>query len=83
MKFNRNTLIVACIITAVVVWSASRSVQPTPPRPDRPVLTVIARLAKTLLWMAFFAEEPPVEVNTVQSAPSQDGYPTVDHWRSL
>lgn len=83
MKLNNKTIIIVVIVIAAVAWSAARSYQPDPPRPDRPVLTVIARLAKTLLWMAFFADPPPERYDNIQSAAATDGEPRLDHRSSL
>lgn len=83
MKLDRKTIVIGVIAIAAATWVASRNYQPDPPRPDRPVLTVIAKLAKALLWVAFFAEEPPDQYNNIQSAAATDGEPRLDHRSSL
>lgn len=83
MKLGPKSVLAVCLVTAGITYALMRAPSPSPAPPDRPVLTVIARLAKTLLWMAFFADPPPDECQQVQGAYGTDGYPMVDHGRSL
>lgn len=80
MKLGPKHVLAICIVTAVVTWSIVTTVKP--PQPDRPVLTVVARIAKALLWVAFFAEDPPPEQAYRQTI-GPDGFPTISHERSL
>lgn len=86
MTIDRNTVLVIVAAAALGYWMAGES-HPAPPRPtDRPVLTWIARAAKSLLWIAVFAEKPPAEAadaRMVHHAVGADGYPIVDHARGL
>lgn len=82
MKLNRKHIIIACVVTAAVTWATASSIKPSP-EPDRPVLRLIARLAKTMLWMAFFAEEPHEAPQQVRSYPPAGEYPALDHRSSL
>ena len=86
MKLDRQTLIVLVAAAAFGYWLAGQH-DKNPPRPvDRPVLSWIARAAKSLLWVAVFAEPPPAaaaDTRTVQHAIGADGYPVVDHSRGL
>lgn len=85
MKIDRPTLIALVAAVALGYWIAGTA-QPQPPRPDRPVLTWIARAAKSLLWVAVFAEPPRAaqpDSRLVQHAIGADGYPVVDHARGL
>ena len=85
MKIDRQTLLVLAAVFALGYWIAGQPDQ-APPRPDRPVLTWIARAAKSLLWVAVFAEPAPAaaaDTRTVQHAIGADGYPVVDHSRGL
>ena len=58
MKIDRSTLLVAVLCIGLGYWLAADRPQPFAP-PDRPVLRWIARAAKTFLWVAMFAEQPP------------------------
>lgn len=82
MVVDRKVLIALVAAFAVGCWWNGSSVKPSPwaPEQDRPVLRWIARAAKSFLWIAVFAEEPPVESRLVHSpAVGEDGYPMVDH----
>jgi len=80
MKLGPKYIVAICLVTAIVTWSIARV--PPPPQPDRPVLSVIAKVARALLWIAVFAEEPPQEQAYHQTV-GDDGYPTISHERSL
>jgi hypothetical protein len=57
---------------------------PFSPQPDRPVLRVIARLAKTFLWVALVADGPPAEAaeyQTVRARVGDDGHQVLEHGR--
>lgn len=58
MKLDRNLLLVAILCLAVGYWWASPS-RPSPLPTDRPFLRFVAKVAKTFLWVAVFAEQPP------------------------
>lgn len=86
MKLTNKHLIGACLLTAVIVFFMARCVAPQPsPQPERPVVAWLASVARTLLWVAFFGDytEEPSEPQTVKSSVGEDGYPLVDHRRSL
>lgn len=82
MKFVRRETVVCVAIAVALTWACMRNSEPSPSNPDRPVLTAIAKLARTFLWLAVFAE-PPAQPPQVQQSVSSDGYPTVSHERSL
>lgn len=51
-----------------------------PQRPDRPVLAFVARVAKTFLWVAMFAEQRPNEPNYRDHAGlGADGHHVLNH----
>lgn len=80
---DRRTAFAIVAAFAVGYWAASPT---TPQPPDRPVLSWIARAAKTLLWVAAFAEQPPEhhqDARIVQHAIGADGYPVIDHGKGL
>ena len=54
---NRNTVIVIAVVVAL--WYSSANHQPTPPKPDRPVLSFVARVARLALWLGLYADPPP------------------------
>jgi hypothetical protein len=86
MKIDRQTLLVLAAAFAIGYWLAGQPDNHTPRPSDRPVLTWIARAAKSMLWIAVFAEPPPAaaaDTRTVQHAIGADGYPVVDHSRGL
>jgi hypothetical protein len=86
MMLDRKTLAAAAVAFAVGYWWACSPDLPKPyePQPDRPVLRFLAKAAKTLLWVAAFAEKAPPESQqdrhyVVQARVGEDGYPMVDH----
>ena len=82
MKFVRRETVVCVAIAVALTWAFLRTEDQSPATPERPVLAVIAKLARTFLWLAVFAE-PPAQPPPVQQSVSSDGYPTVSHERSL
>lgn len=84
MKLTNKHLIGACALTAVLVFFLARCSAPQPsPQPERPVVAWLASVARTLLWVAFFGDYTEQQPQTVQSGVGEDGYPLVDHRRSL
>ena len=84
---NRSTIAAVLIALALGWWLASSPVspiRPEPPRPSRPFLSMLSRLAKMALWGLAFAEPAPQpEPQMVQGVIGADGYPVIDHGRSL
>lgn len=84
MRIDRKTLTVALVAFVVGSWTASSGRQDSKPEPleDRPVLRWIAKTAKSLLWVAMFAEEPPEEQTYVVSTRTDDhGQRSLNHGR--
>ncbi len=56
---------------------------PTPPKPDRPVVSWIAKIAKTLLWLALLGEptDDQESVQVVNARCDENGQPLLDHGR--
>ena len=83
MTFDRKTLYVLVAAFAVGYWCSGSPSPPGPPAPERPVLRWIARAAKSLLWIALVAEQPPTaqaDRHLVHAPPvGDDGYQVVDH----
>lgn len=82
-----KTVVLACVASIALTWFAltnGTGVYPPPqPEPDRPILAAIAKIAKSLLWIAVFADPPERSYPVVQQTIGEDGYPTVSHSRSL
>lgn len=85
MKFDRKMVAVAAAAFAIA-WFVARSDGgiPNPFAPEaagRPVLRFVAKVAKTFLWVAVFAEPKPETTHHhyVQSVVGPDGSELLDH----
>ena len=80
---DRNVVIAGLVCLAIGWWLASSPaspIRPEPYRPDRPVLKLLARVAKTFLWVMMVAERPPVEqANIVHARIDADGHHVLNH----
>lgn len=86
MQFDRKTVFVIVVAVACGYWLATSPSSPVgPPVNDRPVLKFLARAAKTFLWVALVAEQPPKEdpeaSYVVHSRVGEDGAPMINHAR--
>ncbi len=88
ITFTKRHAILAAAAVLLLLWfsaSASGPFPPTPfgpPRPDRPVLRVIARIAKTFLWVALVAEGPQAvgaEQQIVRARVDDEGHRVLEH----
>ena len=86
MKIDKNLVLVAVAAFALAWFVAhSRDGIPNPfapEQPDRPVLKFIAKVAKTFLWVAVFAEPKPKcppATHVVQSRIGPDGHEQLNH----
>lgn len=87
MTLDRRTVYVILLALALGWWSGSSPRSPINPHPapDRPVLTALARLARTAarlgLWIAFAAEPPPETRQQLVRGPRRDdaGHTVIDH----
>ena len=82
---KRKTIAAALFCVAIGMYLSGGS-QPAPnpfvpePKPSRPFLTLLARVAKQLLWVALLAEpEPEQEVQMAHARCDDDGQPLLDH----
>ena len=75
---QRNIAIILVLALALGWWAGS--MQSAPSKPDRPFITWVAKAAKSLLWIALVAEEPPQE-QTLKTSVGEDGYARIDHGR--
>ena len=84
-------LVYAFIAGLAFAWwmNSGEAPLPTPfsptPSNDRPVLRLVAKLAKNALWFMLIAEPAPeqTERRLVQTVVGDDGYPTIDHARAF
>jgi hypothetical protein len=73
---------IAVMVAVAVTWCAATSdYSPIKPRPERPVLRFIAKLARVGLWVMWCAEPPPPAPNMVYHAQAYDreGNRVLDH----
>lgn len=97
MKFDRKIVITIFVTLLIGFWLGGGTWQkgpfspiplPTPGQPnDRPILALLKRAARAMLWLTVIAEPPPSGIQPdhrlVHSPPpvGDDGYPIVDHSR--
>lgn len=93
MKLDRSTVFACIVCAALGAWATSGGHDdswpgpgPGPrPRPldDRPVLKWVARIAKTVLWVSLFTEDPSHQdrVELAHARVGDDGEPMLDHGR--
>lgn len=88
MKIDKNVVLVAVAAFALAWFMASNQgggflPNPfVPARPQRPVLAFLARVAKTFLWVAVFAEprpDQPPRHHVVQATIGPDGHELLEH----
>ena len=87
MKIDRNTLFLVCLGVAVGWWVFSSPDSPSPtPEKERPVLTFLAKAARTALWVMIFADGPPPpepesRLTQDHGEIGRDGFATLNHGR--
>lgn len=85
MKVDKRMILVAAAAFALAFFVAQGGSSPipnpfAPARPDRPVLKLIARAAKSLLWIAVFAEEKPADPQyNAHAAVDSSGHQLINH----
>lgn len=86
MKLDKRMVVIAVAAFAIawfVATNQGNSVIPNPfvpQKPDRPVLRFIAKVAKTVLWVAVFAEpRPQPQSHYVQTQIGPDGHECLNH----
>lgn len=79
----QRKMFIAVLVAVAVTWCAATSdYSPIKPRPERPVLRLLARIARAGLWVMWFAEtQPGAEANLVYHAQQydRDGNRVLDH----
>jgi len=84
MKISWKTALLLMALAAGGAFYFASSSEDARPRPhERPVVRFIAKWAKSLLWLAMFAEEPPKPLEPAQQQIGSDGWPQISHARSL
>lgn len=84
---KRHAIYAAAAVLFLLWWSGSAAAplpNPFAPKPDRPVLRALARLAKNFLWVALLAEGPPADAaehQTVRARVGDDGHQVLEHGR--
>jgi hypothetical protein len=78
MKLSRKTLIIALLL-AFAIGGVAANEESAPPKPDRPALKWISRIARLGLWFVALGEPAPVQA--VQHIHKSDS--EIDHYRSL
>lgn len=84
VTLSKKTLVLICIgcLLAGAAYTQVEIILPT--KPQRPVLTAIARFARTALWFMAFAEPPPKDEpgQHIQSVlVDENGYAHINHAR--
>jgi hypothetical protein len=81
MKIDAR-IVALCVACFIGGWWFSGGGD-TSPLKERPVLRVIAKAAKTLLWLSVFVEQPPAQEQAkfAHARVDADGMPLLDHSR--
>lgn len=76
---SKRMIAAACLMAFAAGWFVSGAVE-TPK--GRPFLTALAKLAKTALWVAAFAEQPPADPDPLPSVMvDEQGIARINHAR--
>lgn len=76
---SKRTIAAACLMAFAAGWFVSGSVEK--PK-DRPFLMALAKIAKTALWIAAFAEQPPADPDPLPSVMvDEQGIARINHAR--
>lgn len=84
-KVTGTTLLVACATCLVVGYAVANvprfdPLHPFSPHPNRPVLRLLARVAKLGLWVAAFCDPPPDQEQYVRGCAPDDVLCHVEGW---
>lgn len=76
----RTLIIVSVIALAVGWWAATSPASPVAPN-QRPVLRLLAKVARLGLWVMWCADPPPADTKTyiVHSRVDEDGNKVLNH----
>lgn len=81
-KLDFRPIVIAAILGVALGWFAATSpASPVRPAPERPVLRLLARVAKLGLWALAFAEPPPSQDRhyVVHARVDEDGNRVLHH----
>jgi hypothetical protein len=80
-KEIQSAVVVGLVAVLITWWAATSDYSPVKPEPQRPVLRLLARLAKAGLWVMMFAESPPPEQPqyVVHARVDADGHRVLNH----
>ena len=86
IEVSRRSLVLVCVAClAAGYWLAPPARPPIGPGSDRPILRAIVKAAKSMLWLAVFAEGGPAddrpEPQLVRTQIGSDGYRYLEHAR--
>lgn len=81
MTVDRKTLVALVLAAAIGAWASSSAHKPAP-KPQRPVLSFLAKAARTALWIMMFADSTDRQECRPNMACSP-GDDCIDHARSL
>lgn len=81
---SKRAIVLSCLACLVVGYMAAAvpgfdPVNPFNPRPQRPFLKLVSRLAKLGLWVTVFAEPPPQPVEQQYAAAHCDDRTMICH----
>jgi hypothetical protein len=77
----QTAVVVGLVAVMLTWWAATSDYSPVKPEPQRPVLRLLARLAKAGLWVMMFAEPPPADSQAyvVHARTDADGHRVLNH----
>lgn len=76
----RAVSIAVIVSVACTWWAATSDMSPVKPQPERPVLRLLARIARAGLWFMAFADAPPQEASyIVHARVDADGHKVLNH----
>jgi len=76
----QTAVVVGLVAVMLTWWAATSDHSPVKPHQDRPVLRLLARIAKAGLWMMAFAEPPPAEqAYVVHARVDENGNRVLNH----
>lgn len=77
----QTAVVVGLVAVMLTWWAATSDYSPVKPEPQRPVLRLLARLAKAGLWVMMFADPPPSDTQhyVVHARVDADGHRIVNH----
>ena len=76
----QTAVVVGLVAVMLTWWAATSDFSPVKPQQERPVLRLLARIAKAGLWVMMFAEPPPADqAYVVHARVDADGHRVLNH----